>query len=186
MAGGSEFNPAKFKELVLLLAQRSASDPRMSRVKLNKLLYRADFEAFRRLGHSITGATYIKGEHGPMASELPVAEQELGRSGYLSWRFAQAGPHEQKIPVAKEPPDETLFTAEELQVINDALTELLPHGGKAASEWSHEESAGWNLVDSGKPIPYETAFISMKQPSTSLFRHAERLARKRNWADVHP
>src|SRR6059036_264940 len=100
MAGRTEFNSGKFKELVLLLAKRSDDDPRMSRVKLNKLLYLADFEAFRRLGKSITGATYIRGEHGPMAAELPGAEQELGRSGYLTWRTEPAGPYEQKIPVA--------------------------------------------------------------------------------------
>ena len=36
-------------------------------VKLNKLLYRADFEAFRLLGHPITGETYEKQEFGPVA-----------------------------------------------------------------------------------------------------------------------
>ena len=82
MAGRTEFSPGKFNELVLLLVHRSAADPRMSRVKLNKLLYWVDFEAFRRFGHSMSGATYLKGEHGPMAAELPArAEDELGRRG---------------------------------------------------------------------------------------------------------
>jgi len=73
LAGEREFNPAKFKELILMLAERSASDSRMSRVKLNKLLYLVDFESYRLLGRSMAGATYIKGKHGPMAAQLPQA-----------------------------------------------------------------------------------------------------------------
>jgi hypothetical protein len=187
MAGRTEFDGGKFKELVLLLTHRSADDPRMSRVKLNKLLYLTDFEAFRRLGRSITGATYVRGEHGPMAAELPGAEQELGQSGYLSWRIEPAGQYQQKIPMATEQPDASQFNEDELAIIDHALSELLPHGGKGAREWSHEESAGWNLVtEDGEPIPYETAFISMKRPDDSLFRRAKQLARDRKWSEVRP
>src|SRR6266571_5370947 len=114
MAGRTEFDSGKFKELVLLLAARSKDDPLMSRVKLNKLLYRSDFEAFRLLGHSITGASYIRGEHGPMAAELPRAEDELSARGYLTWELRPAGPYTQKAPIANELPDESQFSSEEL------------------------------------------------------------------------
>jgi uncharacterized phage-associated protein len=171
MAGGTEFDGGKFKELVLLLAQRSKDDPRMSRVKLNKLLYLADFEAFRLLGRSITGARYIKGEHGPMAAELPGAENELGRSGYLSWRREEAGPHTQKIPVATEPVDESQFSQAELKIIDTALAQLAGHGGRAVREWSHEESAGWRLAKDNEEIPYETTIIVSKPaPEKTLAR----------------
>ncbi len=160
MAGGREFNWAKFKELVLLLAERSAADQLMSRVKMNKLLYRIDFESYRLLGHSMTGATYIKGEHGPMAAELPVAEEELGRSGYLDWRIKEAGPYEQKVPVAKEDADAGQFSKAELSIIDAALAELAGMGGRGASKWSHETSVGWRVMASGEAIPYETALIS--------------------------
>lgn len=186
MAGRAEFNSGKFGELVLLLAERSSDDPRMSRVKLNKLLYRADFEAFRVLGHSITGATYVRGEHGPMAAELPSAEKRLRERGSLVWRTEQAGPYQQKVPVAQKGADRAQFTDDELQVIEAALAELAPHGGKGASEWSHEQSAGWNLVRDNQPIPYETAFISTETPDDSLFRRAKRLAQERGWAKVRP
>lgn len=185
MAGRTEFDRHKFNALVLLLVHRSASDPRMSRVKLNKLLYLCDFEAFRRLGHSITGATYVRGEHGPMAHELPDTEEQLEEQHKLSWRLEEAGPYTQKVPVATESDSEP-FTSEQLTVVDYALTELLPHGGKGASEWSHKESAGWNLVGPLQPIPYETAIISMKRPDESLFRRAKQLAIERNWKDVRP
>jgi hypothetical protein len=60
MAGGAEFNLQKFKELILYFADQSREDPGFAQTKLNKLLYSCDFEAFRRLGHSNTDATYQK------------------------------------------------------------------------------------------------------------------------------
>lgn len=163
MAGRADFNSGKFKELVLLLAHRSKDDPRMSRVKLNKLLYRCDFEAFRLLGHSLTGATYIRGEYGPMAAELPVAEAALERRGYLSWDVRPVGPYMQKVPVALEAPDERQFTEDELSIVSAALVKLADYGARAASDWSHEESAGWRLKGDGEEITYESGLIDTER-----------------------
>jgi hypothetical protein len=163
MAGGTEFNWANLKELVLYLSQQSLereADPRFGYVKLNKLLFRADTEAFRRLGRSITGETYIKQDFGPVASHLPIALEELGRAGYLAWRFADAGEYVQKIPSALEPPDMSQFSADQLTVIEQTLQELLPYTGKGVSEWSHEESAGWRVAEINNEIPYETSIIA--------------------------
>jgi hypothetical protein len=164
VAGRTEFDNGKFKELVLLLAERSKNDPLMSRVKLNKLLYRADFEAFRLLGRSITGAMYVRGQYGPMAAELPRAEEELGKAGYLSWEFRQAGPYTQKVPIATEPTDEDQFAPEELEIVDSALRELSAHGGTGASLWSHEESAGWRMKGDGEEITYESGLIDVIEP----------------------
>lgn len=176
MAGGREFESGKFKELVLLLAWKSKADPLISRVKLNKLLYRADFEAFRLLGKSITGARYIRGEHGPMAEQLPGAEIELGKSGLLSWRQEEVGPYAQKVPVALEVPDETQFSKAELAIVDAALAELAEHGGRAAREWSHKHSAGWRLVGDREEIPYETVIIASEPaPRKTLERLRQRV-----------
>jgi Protein of unknown function (DUF4065) len=186
MAGGTEFNPGKFNELVLLMAERSKNDPLMSRVKLNKLLYQADFEAFRLIGHSITGANYVKGEFGPMAAELPFAEERLGERGLLSWRTEEAGPYSKKVPIAVEGADTLQFSDAELAIIEAALSELVAYGGKSASDWSHRESAGWNLVADGEVIPYGTVFISTEPIPSEDIERAASLARERNWAAIHP
>lgn len=186
MAGRTEFDNGKFKELVLLLAQRSKDDPRMSRVKLNKLLYLVDFDAYRLLGHSVTGATYIKGEHGPMAAELPRAEKELGERGYLSWRTEGEEPYAQKIPVAAEEADEAQFTTGELQIIEAALISLADLGGGGARDWSHEESVGWNEVEDEEGIPYHSAVFSTEAIPAADVARARELALSRGWAERHP
>jgi hypothetical protein len=167
MAGGRELSWSKLKELVLYLSHQSLEiedDPRFGYVKLNKLLFRADTEGWRRLGNSITGETYIKQDFGPVASHLPIALEQLGSAGYLTWHFQETGPHTQKIPTALEPPDTSLFSPDELAVIDATIDELLPYGGKAVSEWSHELSAGWRVADINEEIPYETSLVSPSTP----------------------
>lgn len=176
MAGNREFSPSKFNELVLLLVELSADDPLLSRVKLNKLLYRSDSEAFRLLGRSITGAAYVKGEFGPMAAELPFAEERLGERGYLSYNVKEAGPHPWKIPVGHEAADRAQFTEDEIRLAQAAVDELAGFGGKAASDWSHQQWAGWRITPDDEVIPYETVIIaSGPPPEKTLARLRERV-----------
>jgi Protein of unknown function (DUF4065) len=83
MAKPMYFNRGKFKELVIYLcaAAEQAGDEGFGMVKLNKLLYRADFEAYRLLGHSVTGETYEKQEYGPVARDLPIVLMSLRLPG---------------------------------------------------------------------------------------------------------
>src|SRR5688500_7193326 len=140
MAGRAEFNRSKFKELVLYLAQVSEreDDEGFGMVKLNKLLYRTDFEAFRLLGHSITGETYEKQEFGPVARDLPIVLDELAADGRLYWQLTPRGPHTRKVPTTGEAPeaqpDMTLFSDAEREVIESTLHELATYGGKTVSE----------------------------------------------------
>lgn len=151
---------AKFKELVLYLSEASADDEGFGMVKLNKLLYRADFEAFRLLGEPITGETYIKQEYGPVAADLPIVLDELAAAGYISWEHHEKGPYKRDVPAATEAPDTSGFTEAELKIIQRTLDELSEHGAKSVSEWSHTNSVGWQVMEISEPIPYETALLS--------------------------
>ena len=53
-----EINLAKFKSLVHYICWRCADPTKLGAVKLNKVLWRADFKAYLELGESVTGATY--------------------------------------------------------------------------------------------------------------------------------
>ena len=64
-----EFEEARFKELIVLISELCAKDPTYGSVKLNKILYFADFMAYRVLGKPITGATYFKLQEGPAPRE---------------------------------------------------------------------------------------------------------------------
>ena len=46
-----KFNEGKFRELILYVARRSEDDKYFGAVKLNKILYFSDFNAYRELGN---------------------------------------------------------------------------------------------------------------------------------------
>lgn len=191
MALEMTFNRGKFKELVVYLCAASdqVGDEGFGMVKLNKLLYRADFEAYRLLGHAITGETYEKQEFGPVARDLPIVLDELAAAGRLRWQSIPRGPHERKVPTMTEDPDAaadmSLFPADERQVIADTLSELAVHGGKSASEWSHEESAGWNVArELGEAIDYSTTFVSTAPIPAEDLERASRFVRERGWVQA--
>src|ERR1035437_1475045 len=58
-------NDDKLRELVLYIATASEGDEPFGKVKLNKILFFADFEAYRRFVRSITGHEYQKLAQGP-------------------------------------------------------------------------------------------------------------------------
>ena len=50
------FNAEKFRELLVYVSKKCEDDPTFGAVKLNKILYYADFAAYRQGGKPITGA----------------------------------------------------------------------------------------------------------------------------------
>jgi hypothetical protein len=177
-----EFNRGKFKELVLYLSECSADDEGFGMVKLNKLLYWCDFESHRALGRPMTGETYEKQEYGPVARDLPIVLDELAASGYVIWQRLPSGPYSRKVPTAKSEADLYQFSQAEIAIADRALEALAEHGGRAASEWSHEKSVGWNVArEYGDPISYDTAFISPDGIPPEDLKRAEGYVRERGW-----
>lgn len=182
MSGGTEFRRGKLKELVLYLAQTSADDEGFGMVKLNKLLYLADFEAYRLLGHSITGETYEKQEYGPVARHLPIVLDDLAASGYLTWHRVPRGPYVRKVPEATEAPDLSMFSKAELMIVDRSLEALAGHGGWSVSQWSHEQSAGWNVAkETGDEIDYGTAFVSTAPIPDQDLQRARQFVHEQGW-----
>src|SRR4051794_5527864 len=92
----------KLKELILYIAARMEEDDHagQGRIKLAKLLWLSDFEAYRRIGNSITGARYVADELGPAPVDELLAVRDLEGSGDLS---IEAGYDQQRLPRAQRP-----------------------------------------------------------------------------------
>src|SRR5260370_615255 len=78
----------KFAELVLHVARETEADRRCGRVKLNKILFFADFESFRTLGASITGQDYLKFDKGPVCRGLPALSTKFEQTHDATWEHA--------------------------------------------------------------------------------------------------
>jgi hypothetical protein len=176
----------RFKELVLYIVALSADDDAFGAVKLNKLLFYCDFTAYRELGHALTGAHYQKLPWGPAAIEFLPLQDELLRDGLARVETRDRGGHEQRVTVALQPPELRVFTPDELALVERVVGEMRSQDARSISDLSHAQSAGWQLVDEGQVIPYDTAFISTRRPSPAILEHANALAAERGWAHVQP
>lgn len=184
MAGGKDFNGQKFKELILYLAESSGKDPGFAATKLNKLLYFIDFEAYRRLGRSITGARYQKLPWGPAAVEFLPMQDELFRDELARIELRERGGYQQRVTIPLSSSDRSVFLSEEIAIIEDVVEELRQYDATGSSEYSHEHSAGWQVVEEGGLIPYRTALISTKSIPEEDLDRAREYVRARGWVDA--
>lgn len=167
MAGGRDFDQAKFEELIVYIAYRLGPEAALGRVKLAKLLMHCDFESWRRRGVSITGATYEKWEHGHLPQELILAEKDLQGQGIDMQAENYFGKVLRRI-TAKRDPDMREFDEDELAIIEGALRKYGHESATYLRNLAHQE-LGWELAKDREPIPYETALLAHERPPESVF-----------------
>ncbi len=173
------FERAKFKELVLYLAEKSAEDPLFGATKLNKLLFFCDFLAYGQFGRSLTGARYQKLSHGPAPRQLLPVQRELEAEGAASVQTRQFFNQVQKRLIALRPPNLALFTGEEVTLVNTLLDVLHRYNASDVSALSHLE-LGWRLADEGEDIPYETVFLAAPSLTPDDIEGGQRLRRSQS------
>lgn len=156
-----DFNERRFKDLLLYVAQQLADDPTFGETKLNKVLFFADFEAFRLLGGPITGAEYQKNKFGPTARRYTVMRDELIRWEQLEVERRVVVDHVQDVPTLKNiEPNIEQFSPDELAIVDRVIAEMRLYTNTEASDESHKRSAGWRARDFGETIPYSSALIN--------------------------
>jgi uncharacterized phage-associated protein len=152
------------RELVLYVSRAQRDDITFGRVKLAKLLYYSDNEAFVRLGESITGANYQKLPEGPAAREfVPLREEMLLDGDAEEVRFVWPSGLV-SLRLQGRDPDESVFTAEQLEVIDSVVDRFTGVSGTAISKASHEE-IGWQVAAENQTIPYEAYFLAPRLTS---------------------
>jgi hypothetical protein len=163
------------RELVLYIAQRAGNDPTFGRVKLAKLLYYSDCEAFRRLGTAITGADYQKLPHGPAARQYVPVFLEMQADGVA---------HEQKTGlgykvIADAEPDITVFSQEEIAIVDEIVDKYQGWTAERISRESHKE-IGWRVAELGAVIPY-SAYLLEPAVAPEHIKRAQELVAANNW-----
>lgn len=128
------------KEMIVLLARHDTVRD-LGETKLAKLLYFIDAEAVRELGRSITGADYIKHEHGPMPSRQDRAIKQLSRARDIDVTKQTLHGKELHRVAASREPRRDLFSHEELQIVEAVVRKLGKWTAAELSDRSHQEIA---------------------------------------------
>jgi hypothetical protein len=149
----------KFRELVVYIAEKSADDPRFGAVKLNKILYYSDFDAYRLLGHSISGDEYQNLAEGPAPKHLVGARDSLLGDHSVSVEIRPYFNKQQMRLTPNRPPKPGVLSEAEIEIVDEVITALWPYDGKGVTDRSHEEF-GWKATQRNEIIPYFSAWVS--------------------------
>jgi uncharacterized phage-associated protein len=137
-----------------------AGCPDAGLTKLLKLLYFADYTHYREHLTTITGATYVALERGPVLDGYEEELDSLERRGFLAIRDVPVFGHEKpkKEYMRLGAPDPDAFNESEIATLDEVLLKYGRQSGVALSKLTHEESAPWEHVwDPSAPgavIPY--------------------------------
>src|SRR5690606_40679202 len=124
------------------------------KTKLNKLLFYADFKAFKEYVVSISGVRYAHAPHGPVPDR------------YLNW-FAAILSNEPSLEIheveingvsgdvltAIEQPDLSVFSPDEITVLAQINSYLSRYSATEIREFSHEE-VGYQQANDGELLPF--------------------------------
>ena len=171
------YSEEKLRELILLIAHKSKADPRLGAVKLNKLLYYADFTAYRRLGKSITGAEYQHLPEGPAPRKGLPAQERLKRDGAIEMVYEPSligEPLHRIVPKRKPYP---IFSKQERDIIYGLIKEFWDLTGTELSDRSHKEF-GWRLTRLGETIHYRTTWLSASPLTEEQIKIGQQVAAK--------
>src|ERR1700690_2214018 len=126
----------KLKELILYIAAKSQDDDAFGAIKLNKILFTADFFAFGLWGKPITEAVYVHRPLGPAPQELLAARDGLIADKSAALQTREYFGHQQIRVVPLRDPNMTLFTEAERKLIDDVIGSLKHFNGTGVSEWT--------------------------------------------------
>ena len=154
-----EYDPEKFREAVLYIAKKCENDSRFGATKLNKILYYADFAAYRRLGAPITGAAYRKLDQGPAPRQLPRERRTMLDVDTIEIEERPYFHGVQHRIVAKRPPNIERFSTDEIAILDEVIEGLWHLSATQVSDLSHREW-GWQVAEPLEDIPYPAAWLS--------------------------
>ena len=146
----------KFREMVLFFI----TDGDVWKTKLNKMLFYVDFVHYKYHHRSISGGRYCPIDMGPVPDnfntlfEILVKEEVLDIS-YQT--FSDGGVGEKYSPLKSF--DESLFTSDELEIMQKVKERLKNISTQDVIELSHQEKA-WseNRTNKSQPIDYTFAY----------------------------
>ena len=175
-----QFDQDRFVELMAFIARGSIDDPTFGAVKLNKILYYADFSAYRMFGQPLTGATYFKLQEGPAPREMLQARDMLIDTGaaHIEQRPYFTGIQQRLVIDEDDCGAGESFSENERNLIAMIMEFFRGKTAREVSDYSHREP-GWELAHDRETIPYETAWLSSEPPDRETEELAERVLLER-------
>jgi len=166
----------RLKEMIVYVSSKCQDDPGFGAVKLNKILFWADFRAYRLRGRPITGAAYFRLKLGPAPRAMVPIMTELHQDDAVRTQRRIVGGLEQMRPIALRPANLDHFSGEDISIVDDVIGEMWGMSATAVSLDSH--GIQWQTRLDKQPIPYEAAYLSDEPVTADDRERAHELVRE--------
>lgn len=138
-------------------------------VKLNKLIWWADTESYRRNGYTVTGSDYQRLPQGPVPYRLPPVRAHLMESDRVVLLERELGARRPEKILAPGPRSDVetvrqVLTAADIGLLDESLAKFFGWTGTQVSEFSHQNSRAWQTLDDGDLIPSADALLGVDVP----------------------
>lgn len=148
----------KLAELILFISEQLVDDRYPGfKVKLHKILCRADFAAYRARGRSITGENYVNYDNGPFLKAIEPTVAKLRMTGVAQW-----APEDQygaiRLDAFRPSRAPEICEEEELAWVRDAITWARDRRSQDVVLESHRWF-GWITTRNNEVMPYDTAVV---------------------------
>jgi hypothetical protein len=137
---------------------------RLGFTKLNKVLWYADIEHYRRHGESLTGLTqYVRMPQGPMSKAISTAVRDLERASKVTERPVKVIDYMRRELIGLEEPDISSFTAEQIDILNQVMDVLCKYTAAEVSDSTHD--AFWRELSDGDIMSVGAGSVVPREPT---------------------
>ena len=154
--GNRQFDLDRLSQMMLYFTRPAG----VALTKLLKLLWYADFLAYKRLTVSLSGAVYRRYQFGPVPEEYRQLLDHAEREGFLQTRVesfvTKDGPKEETVYDQAADFDPSQFTSDELTVLETVRDRFATMHDTASVRVAHSEDA-WRDTPEREVIPYDRA-----------------------------
>jgi hypothetical protein len=164
----------KLRELIIYVSTLSMNDRHFGAIKLNKLLFYADFLAYQKFGIAITGQDYQALPQGPAPKRLKPILERMRRAGDVKIEPRKVGKFDQlrTVPIRTAALDS--FSGPEIDLVRTVVEKFWDLNATEISNESHL-FLGWQLGVQGETIPYSTVLIGTRKPTDRERRKGQAL-----------
>lgn len=148
----------RLKQLILYVASRMEGADFFGTTKLNKVLYRSEFAAYRETGHKLTEFHYQKNRLGPTLRAFQPITAEMESEGLIAWEIRTRGRTEERRVRALVEPDMSVFSDLDIAKVDTEIQRAWDLTGKQVSDEEHR-TAAWYAMKMNETIRPELCFV---------------------------
>lgn len=141
---------------------------KLGHVKLNRILWYADLEYYRRHGASITGLQhYSRAPQGPLAPEVSRAVGLLARTEKVAEQPVAVADYTRREMISLRDPDVLAFRSDEPAILDRMISVVAPLSARQLVQMTSDDPL-WQEIKPGEAMVIATGSIVTQAPSPQL------------------